>query len=167
MEVGEIITAVYTAADGDPTTLVVLTGGEPMRQPIGMLINNLLFEGFSVQVETNGTLYQDDLPYDDITVVCSPKAGRISSHLENKIHALKYVINARAIAEDNYPTQVLSHGDGRVARPPVGFKGQIFMQPFDSGDLVENVKHTQATVGVCFATGNTYCHQLHKLLNLE
>lgn len=167
MEVGEIITAVYQARDGDPSRLVVITGGEPFRQPLGQLLNNLLFEGFKVQIETNGTLYQKDLPYKDVYLICSPKTGAINKHLENKIHALKYVINARAIAEDNYPTLVLSQGVGRVARPPQEFAGIIYMQPYDSGNPIENEDHQVATVGACMATGNTYCHQLHKLLGLE
>ena len=57
--------------------LVVLTGGEPLRQDVSLLIDALLGRGHRVQIETNGTLWVD-LPEDErLTVVCSPKTTRL------------------------------------------------------------------------------------------
>ncbi len=51
--------------------MVVITGGEPFRQTLGPLCKKLLSHGRMVQVETNGTLY-NEIP-DEILIVCSPK----------------------------------------------------------------------------------------------
>ncbi len=46
-------------AERGPFKLIVLTGGEPLRQPIGPLCAALIEAGFTVQIETNGTLWRD------------------------------------------------------------------------------------------------------------
>ncbi len=56
----------------DPHKFVVLTGGEPLLQVNAALVQALHKEGFSIAVETNGTV----LPPDGIDWLCvSPKAG--------------------------------------------------------------------------------------------
>jgi organic radical activating enzyme len=153
-------------AKREPTTrLVVITGGEPFRQTLKPFVKLLLFSGFQVQIETNGTLHQD-LPYEDIMVVCSPKTGSLNRFLVPKLAALKYVVSADAMDEDNYPTYALESAS-YLFRPPVDFQGTIYFQPYDSGSEEENQRHRQAAVKACFATGNTLCLQTHKLLNLE
>ncbi|NDB87187.1 MAG: hypothetical protein EB127_31570, partial [Alphaproteobacteria bacterium] len=77
--------------------LVVITGGEPFRQPIYGLCHKLLQLNYKVQIETNGTLYQD-LP-DGIDIICSPKVTNSKYHnireeLLPKITAFKYIISA-------------------------------------------------------------------------
>lgn len=151
---------------GENTKLVVITGGEPFRQNLLQLVSLLLFTGFQVQIETNGTLYQD-LPYSQITVVCSPKTGSINHLLASKLAALKYVVNANALGEDGLPTMALDNPVKELARPPSDFRGRIYLQPFDSGEEVENTVHRAATVAACFNSGHTLCLQLHKQLNLE
>lgn len=148
------------------TWLVVITGGEPFRQNLGPLVNLLLFSGFKVQIETNGTLYQE-LPYERITVVCSPKTGSINRLLASKLRALKYVISAGHLEEDGYPRMALDNPVHRLARPPKDFTGRIYLQPFDSGNEVENVAHRAATLAACYNTGNIMCLQTHKILGLE
>ena len=39
--------------------LIVITGGEPLRQPIELLCAELVKLNFLVQIETNGTLFRD------------------------------------------------------------------------------------------------------------
>ena len=154
-------------ARGDsPTKLAVITGGEPFRQPLRPFINALRLKGWVVQIETNGTLFQE-LPYDDIMVVCSPKTGSINKLLVPHLTALKYVVDERLLGSDGFPDRALWNGKSTLPRPPRNFAGQIFLQPYDSGDTEENKKHQAAAVAACFKTGGSYCHQLHKLLNLE
>jgi 7-carboxy-7-deazaguanine synthase len=63
--------AVVTASHGP--AMVVLTGGEPMLQVDQDLIDALHARGFSIAIETNGTLAVPE----DIDWVCvSPKAGQ-------------------------------------------------------------------------------------------
>jgi len=55
----------------------VITGGEPLaQQNLHVLVRDLLSEGFSVQIETNGTLWHNGLETlaDKIHITCSPKA---------------------------------------------------------------------------------------------
>lgn len=149
-----------------PTKLAVITGGEPFRQPLRPFVNALRLKGWVVQIETNGTLFQE-LPYDDVMVVCSPKTGSINKLLIPHLTALKYVVDWRLIGADGFPERALWNGKSALPRPPRNFTGQVYLQPYDSGIPAENQTHQEATIQCCFKTGATYCHQLHKLLNLE
>lgn len=61
-----------TATDSGTQSLIVLTGGEPMLQVDQPLIDALHARGFTIAIETNGTL---PVP-DTIDWICvSPKAG--------------------------------------------------------------------------------------------
>src|SRR5690606_8334012 len=114
--------------------LIVFSGGEPFRQNIGPTVELLAVNGFSVQIETNGTLYQADFPYerDDVTIVCSPKTGSINKDFAPHINALKYVVHADMIDKDGLPLKALNHSAvPAVAKPPVDFKGVIYVQPID------------------------------------
>lgn len=155
-----------TRIRGITTNLVVITGGEPFRQPLGNLVTALLREGYRVQLETNGSFYQD-LPYDQITVVCSPKTGTINRQLEPHLAALKYVLDAKDLGEDGLPERALDHGTTRLARPTAAFKGTIYVQPYDPGGTLSNDIHHQAAVQSCLSHGYTLCLQMHKFLGLE
>ena len=152
-----------------PSKLVVFSGGEPMRQNIAPAVRLLLEHGYRVQIETNGTLFVPDLPYDQITVVCSPKAGKINAELAPQITALKYVLHAKSIdPEDGLPLKALAHPAApRVARPPVGFKGPVYVQPIDVNNPIENNRHLDAAIRSCLKFGYTLCLQTHKIINLE
>ncbi|RLJ71431.1 organic radical activating enzyme [Hydrogenivirga caldilitoris] len=59
------------------TRHVVITGGEPLAHSnVHILVKTLLGEGFSVQIETNGTLWNEGLEdvAERIHITCSPKA---------------------------------------------------------------------------------------------
>lgn len=148
------------------TRLAVITGGEPFRQNLLPFVTMLLRNNWSVQIETNGTLYQE-LPYHQITVVCSPKTGSINKLLLQHLSALKYVVEAKALGTDGFPDIALGHGVTRLPRPPRGFRGRVYLQPYDSGDAEENLEHQEETIKACYKTGSIYCHQLHKVLGLE
>lgn len=152
-----------------PSKLVVFSGGEPMRQNIAPLIELLLDAGFTVQIETNGTLFVPGIPYGQVTVVCSPKAGRINADLLPHIDALKYVLHANSIdPEDGLPLKALAHpASPRVARPPEGFKGTVYVQPVDVDDPIENNRHLDAAIHSSLMFGYTLCLQTHKIINLE
>lgn len=165
ISVPALLHVVREAHSGTATKLVVITGGEPFRQPLHMLTKELLDAGYMVQIETNGTSYQA-LDFDRIVVMCSPKTTRLNSSLLPHISGFKYVLHADAIAEDGYPKQALGM-KSPPARPPKNFDGGVYMQPYDSGDAEENKRHTAAALDSSFKTGATLCLQLHKLLNLE
>lgn len=141
------------------TRLVVITGGEPLRQNIGPLIHKLVFEGFYVQIETNGTLpVPDTVFFSRITssrlgayIVCSPKTGKIHRTVEESACALKYVLSADSVAEDDgLPLTALGHtAKPRLARPSELFQGVIYIQPMDAADTLVNARNLRATIASC------------------
>lgn len=154
--------------------LVVITGGEPFRQNLTPLIKLLISRSIKVQIETNGTLAPSEgfdtlYPTKMVTVVCSPKAGKVNEKLQPFIGAYKYVLNADSVhKDDGLPLRALGHpANPHVARPHLGFTGTVYLQPVDVKDPVENQRHLDACLRSCLKYGYTLCLQLHKILGLE
>jgi 7-carboxy-7-deazaguanine synthase (Cx14CxxC type) len=108
--------AQWTGADAN--RYAVLTGGEPMLQLDAALVEALHARGFSIGVETNGTI----APPDGLDWICvSPKAG--ADLVVRKGHELKLV----------YP---------QAQAAPEDFAGLAFarfsLQPMDGPDVIEN-----------------------------
>lgn len=154
-----------------PTNLVVITGGEPFRQPIGLFIKALMDEGYRVQVETNGTLYQPCVNYTHpmLTIVCSPKAGNVNRELLPWIDAWKYVATADSLdPADGLPTHALEHPNGgKLFRPPLGHPAPVFLQPVDEQHQEQNELNTEAVVRSCLEHGHRLCLQLHKIIGVK
>lgn len=163
-----IVSALSTAKVFIPNPLVVLTGGEPLRQDIGPLCSYLGNRGIRVQIETNGTLYLPTLPFRDVTIVCSPKTKYLNPKLQPHIAALKYVIQDGSVDPiDGLPTKTLGNEWG-VARPdPHLARPEIYVQPLDQQDPDCNAKNLAATVQSCLQFGYRLCLQVHKIANLE
>lgn len=154
--------------------LIVISGGEPFRQNIYLLVYQLIESGYQVQIETNGTLFvdlwkDDDFVREDLTIVCSPKTGRLNTDLVSHIDCFKYIVDADNIdPEDGLPTIALGHpAYPRLARPPGGFEGQIYVQPMDTGGEEENNRHIDAAVHSAMKYGYILSLQTHKILGLE
>lgn len=150
--------------------LIVLTGGEPFRQDLKPLVQYLLFRKYRVQIETNGTLHCD-LPWnnDDLTIVCSPKAGKINDHLLRVIDYYKYVVRAGDIhVSDGLPIHALDHPVAKmVARPPEHtLRKDVYVQPADEGDIQKNQANLKAAIQSCTRFGYTLCLQTHKMIGL-
>lgn len=168
MTIEEICESVAQFAKPDTEYLVVITGGEPFRQDLSVLVDALSFYDYTIQIETNGTLYQPDLDYDAITIVCSPKAGKIHPKLLKHIAAYKYVLHADQVAGDGLPIVALDHtAKPHVARPHGNFDGTIYLQPVDVKDESENRRHLEAVKKSVIEHGYTLGLQLHKLINVE
>ena len=150
--------------------LIVITGGEPLRQPIAKLVRHLLARGFTVQVETNGTLYRPNLPYDNpkFHIVCSPKMHTVNPELVPHIKAFKYVGGYDTLDPiDGLPLRALDHpSKGPLFRPPLNHPALVYLQPVDVQDEAENAKHTAAIVRSCQQHGFILCLQLHKIIGL-
>ena len=168
--------------------LVVITGGEPMRQRIGLLIAVLNESELRVQIETNGTLYDESIDFSTgkVFVMCSPKTGSVNNMLKKHISAYKYVGGANefdlsheglvaglelqdhSLMQDGLPYQALGHtAKPHLARPHEGFKGKVYLQPIDRQNAELNAYHTQAVVESCLKHGYTLCLQMHKIVNVE
>jgi 7-carboxy-7-deazaguanine synthase len=145
--------------------LIIITGGEPLRQNIKELCYLLLANGHKVQIETNGTYPADDLP-DKVYIVCSPKSGTVNPRLEQRIDAYKYVVEAgHTSATDGLPTTILGKA-ANPARPPVGYNGPIFVSPMDVEDPNKNRLNMLTASQVCLAHGYIFNPQIHKLVDL-
>lgn len=150
--------------------LVVITGGEPFRQNLQPLVLELVKRGYTVQIETNGTLPPS---YDvsmftrqQVVVMCSPKTGRVHPSLLGVVGAFKYVLEADHIhPTTGLPTRVLGLDAGSVALPFDSVP--VFVQPMDSGDKIQNLRNLQACINSVHRFGYTLGLQLHKIINVE
>lgn len=169
--VKELVAQVCAAAGATKTRLVVLTGGEPFRQNLAPFVRELLAAEFTVQVETNGTMYPpepfDDFPWIPVVIVCSPKTAKLHPKIEERVSAYKYVVQAGRTNYDGLPNSVLGNGV-HVARPTARFlferRNGVYIQPMD-GDGHETA-HIEAAVQSCLEHGYRLCLQLHKIVNL-
>lgn len=167
----ELLERVVNARGGNSKkiTLVVITGGEPFRQACGPLVQALLAADFTVQFETNGTLFDPSMEghYSSVSVVCSPKSAKINERLLPEIDAYKYVLSADAVdPTDGLPTSALG-SPAPPARPHPGFAGRTYVQPCDNQDPVCNAANLKVAKASCMRHGYILSLQLHKLLGLE
>lgn len=157
--------------------IVVITGGEPFRQNLYPLIRLLRTYGLEVQIETNGTLSPPEGLENiatGLTIVISPKAGKINVALENLINfkgrvrgAYKYVLGADSVAADGLPIKALDHSNnGKVARPRHPHL-PIYLQPRDDHDEASNKANIKAVVQSCMKHGYIAQLQTHKYLEVE
>lgn len=138
--------------------LVVITGGEPMRQPIELLCQKLLDRDVKVQIETNGTLYRS-LPK-EVSIICSPKAGKtgyskIREDLLPKISAVKFIV-AKNILEYSLIPEV-----GQTS-----YNIPVFIQPMDQNDQRLNGENNELAVKLALESGARLSLQTHKFLNI-
>lgn len=149
--------------------LVVITGGEPFRQDIGQLVRLLVSKQYRVQIETNGTLSGESIPWDSVTIVCSPKTGKINPKLLPHIDAFKYVLSDESVdPDDGLPIFALDHSAApRVARPPAFNKKPVYLQPMDTQNKALNDLNLAACIKSCMRHGYTLQLQIHKIINME
>jgi 7-carboxy-7-deazaguanine synthase len=150
--------------------LYVITGGEPLRQNLNLLIRLLQDSDATVQIETNGTLAPlrpEKFPK-GVYVVCSPKSGRVNIGLLPYISAYKYVVDADNVSpEDGLPTSILLN-DTEPARPHTSFKGPIFITPMDPMDgqtTTAKERNRKAVLTSALRFNYTAQLQIHKALN--
>ena len=139
--------------------LVVITGGEPLRQNIVPLCEALLADGFRVQIETNGTLFRQ-LP-EAVSIICSPKnAGAgyfpIREDLLARVQAFKFIVSSH----DKKYSHVGDVGQERYATP-------VYVQPMDEYDAARNAANVQLAKELAMTHGYILSLQMHKLLGIE
>jgi len=146
--------------------LIVITGGEPFRQNITSLVNKLLECEYIVQIETNGTIFLEGFPYEDVIIVCSPKTPKINPKLEQHIDTFKYVITHDQVDSDYLPVQVLGlEYDLAIYKPKEGSK--IYVQPCDSKQPILNKNNLQTCIDAVEGMGYTLNLQLHKIIGVD
>ncbi len=157
LSIEEIVSAVIEEAVGVPR-LVVLTGGEPLRQNITALCELLLQQGFPIQIETNGTLWRD-LP-EEVHIVCSPKTSgggyhKLREDVLARTQALKFIIS-----------------DDMTDYRDVGDVGQeqyhvpVYVQPMDQYDDEKNKANLARALLLAETQGYRLSLQTHKFLGI-
>lgn len=174
-------------------TLVVLTGGEPLRQNIVPLLDALMASGHRVQVETAGSM-----PFPGgrfalrrlvegwgmLSIVVSPKGPTARPEFDDPwtrhVVSWKYVLHHADATDDagipiaDYQTKVKAEGgylhDTRrprtLARPQHINPSDIYIQPMDMGDVEASSKNLAHAVALCRRHGYRLSLQQHKLLGL-
>lgn len=124
------------------TTLVVITGGEPMLQNLLPLIDYLTLNpyNFDVQIETAGTVWvagiEKFINSGMLTLVCSPKTGRVHEKIEEYCYDWKYLIKEGEVnSADGLPnmsTQI-PNKSLMLYRPNLrSAKDNIWLQPCEA-----------------------------------
>jgi len=157
MKLSDIVVRVQALAG--MRRLVVITGGEPLRQNIAPLCEALLASGFKIQIETNGTLWRP-LPA-GVEIVCSPKntgAGYmpVRPDVLERTQALKFIISKH----DTLYNHVGEVGQGAYAIP-------VYVQPMDEYDEARNAENIEYAKQLAQQHGYRLSLQLHKLLGIE
>ena len=158
MALVDIIDTVRTLSEG-VRNLVVITGGEPLRQNIAPLCEALLAEDFRVQIETNGTLFRP-LP-DAVSIVCSPKNTgggyhKVREDLLPRVAAFKFIISS----QDSFYNHVADVGQGLYNTP-------VYVQPMDEYDAQRNAANVKLATALAMHHGYILSLQMHKLLGIE
>lgn len=140
------------------SNLVVITGGEPLRQNITKLAEQLNQEGMTVQIETNGTI-TDNIPL-NCRLICSPKntCGKyknLSPKILPYINALKFLISADI---EGYK-DIAEIGQKKFAIP-------VYVQPMDQYDQSKNAQNIALTRLIAKKHNATISLQIHKILNI-
>lgn len=160
-EVISAIWQVWPKQELPSTPRVVITGGEPLLQPLHLLFQ--LMPGWEVQIETAGSIH----PYTEewramgilhyqqhhfagvprLLVVCSPKTPKLHPIMVELVGAWKYIINgAEAVDEEDglplFSTQKAGSRQ-RIARPMN--VNPVYLQPLDPGPdpLIEDVQEAE------------------------
>jgi organic radical activating enzyme len=150
--------------------IIVITGGEPLRQSLGSLVLSLVRRGATVQIESNGTMppgkqLEVALRYHskNIMLVVSPKTRNIHPECYQHATVFKYVLDHRHVGADGLPDVALEHERGKgVARPRPG--APVYVTPYDAQDEDENALNLRAVVDSCLDHGYVAGLQIHKYL---
>jgi organic radical activating enzyme len=139
--------------------MVVITGGEPFRQPIEKLCQKLIAENFLVQIETNGTIFRNISK--EVKIICSPKVSNgkyypIRDDLLQRIMSFKFLISAQ---NPDY-SRVQEVGQSQYNIP-------VYVQPIDEYNEQKNQKNIELAIKICQENGYILSYQLHKILKIK
>jgi organic radical activating enzyme len=153
--------------------LVVLTGGEPMRQNIAPLVRVLSGNGKTIQVETAGNFWWDDLlNIGDLKIVVSPKTPAVNATIKAVALAWKYIISMEQMVDPNDGLPI-TNTQGRddhprpLAKPPKDApRENIYLQPMDEGDEGKNAANLARCIRIAKNHGYRVSLQQHKIMGV-
>ena len=146
--------------------LVVITGGEPLLQNIAPLIKRLVANGFTVQIETAGTVWIDELESLPITFVCSPKTPKVHPKIVAACRDFKYVVGVGdTVVNGVIHTSAATGKDISLPLPKPG--ATRWIQPRDDHDEAKNAANLIVARDIAMEHGFRLGLQVHKLIGVE
>lgn len=147
---------------------VVITGGEPFVQNITPLVHALYGEGYDIQIETNGTLSNPSFPFSKVTLVCSPKAGRLHEDIQRHCFNYKYVVGFEDLLEPTgYPSTPTQENGKRPPPQPTTLHTPTTVWVMPRDDQNGNTANRDAAVLIALQHNRRLCLQMHKILGVE
>lgn len=153
-------------APGSPS-LIVITGGEPMRQDIRPLCKILHSQGKQIQIETAGMYWLDGIEK-LADIVCSPKTPSIHNKIREHALAFKYVIDHRQQFDRFIPITATQPNTKpkRLAEPREN--ALIYLSPMDCYNEADNKANHELIGKMAMQFDNCIAGlQIHKLMNLD
>lgn len=150
--------------------LVVITGGEPLRQNIVPLCEAFHVVDYTVQIETAGHFWWNYVS-EVAEIVVSPKTPIVHPKISAHARAWKYIITADGDIDEedglpNSSTQPFTRPQ-RLARPPIHTAPDtVYIQPCDHGDENRNKYALEKSKQICLKHGYRLSLQLHKILGV-
>lgn len=136
LDLDEICSRVRGAMHGMDTDLIVLSGGEPLRQPVVPMLLRFSDEGWYTQIETAGTLWppagetavakvvrrghptevslEAMVSAGEVELVCSPKTPKIHPEVARWCKNFKYIIRKGHTTARGLPEQSTQVADKNI-----------------------------------------------------
>jgi len=140
------------------TKLIVITGGEPLRQDITELCELLLENKYTVQIETNGTIFRN--LNKSVKIIVSPKNyngngyNHINPDIKKRANSFKFIISNNNKDYNFVPKEYDSYDN-------------IYVQPMDEYDQAKNLANHALCIQLAQKHNFKIGIQLHKILNIE
>ncbi|MBT4989075.1 MAG: 7-carboxy-7-deazaguanine synthase QueE [Rickettsiales bacterium] len=140
------------------TKLIVITGGEPLRQDITELCELLLENKYTVQIETNGTIFRN--LNKSVKIIVSPKNyngngyNHINPDIKKRANCFKFIISNNNKDYNFVPKEYDSYDN-------------IYVQPMDEYDQAKNLANHALCIQLAQKHNFKIGIQLHKILNIE
>lgn len=167
------------AAARKRTRLIVLTGGDPLRQNIVPFCVLARAFGYHVQIETAGIQWvrqlEDLVAEGSVSIVVSPKTGKVCDEMHEHAMAWKYIVSScdDIDPDDSLPvssTQVTGSAVSRrqrLARPDPFDADKVYVQPCQVASPSLNFENVELTKKISLERGYRLSLQTHKILGLE
>jgi organic radical activating enzyme len=144
-----------------------------MLQPIFTLADQFPADRFTIQIETAGTVWPDDVlspgNFRNMQIICSPKTPKIHDAIPQWVSAWKYIVDAEDPGWiDGLPmtSTQLPGRSVRIYRPKPGHPAPIYVQPRDDYDPDKNQANLRHAAKIAMEQGYRLSVQVHKLVGL-
>jgi len=175
-----LLTRVRDARAASKIDLIVITGGEPLRQNIAPFAYLAVRNGWEIQVETAGTVWPSELDalfaYESFCnrfhLVCSPKTGLVHPRVAQLCVHYKYIVMQGASDAHGLPLQSTQKAERKEA-PALFFPDDeegttVWVQPCDEeGSRSANEANRARCVQLALEKGYRVSVQTHKVLGIE